>query len=748
MPLSTYYPPTANPELNSIPFTRTVVGRGVAQSDASTVTVMWTNTSVPKKASIFKPNHFVLLCARPQPDGDISVIDLDVHVSPDKDNTPPSPTPTCRSADSSLDNSIATCASPVEDTSHVENGQCDLTPLPDGRNLGLDQVMSLLNNPPQINKSIPTGVKENVYTIIDNTDNVTRKDQGQRCRYYDDCGVWDSKSGSSPKTLYFKGPNGELTSVVLKNEKFCLYRSEKGKRIYREMDPQPPRDSILVLQKIFGSLKIDKSYKRRICVLGHLEGVKSDIPKVALVEYTETYPGSSCHGNSKCEKTYHRTPGHVLDKVAELGKHKKPNGVYGEMLLTTDSVRDMPRDKRQITNKLYNERRKERVLHGCPSYTSNFADQVLAVTEMVQKNDFVQALVHDKDKTPAIILYNDTVIKTMKQMCINAPVPTILGVDRTFNLGDFYVTATSFKHMHLLRRNTTDHPITFGPVFVHGSSTTKGYFSFFSRISSDLLDCNTENLLFGTDEEQALINAIKGAFPRSSLVSCIRHLRNNFVDFLKDKIGVEEKRRNLIVDSIFGADGIAYADDTIMFDLHTKVTRKMCCDLPLVLNRLEKHTLPRLKDNVVQPRIRLGLPKPWTNNNAESLNHVLKSAVNWKLQSLIEIIKEIQQLVEVAQEDSKRALFDMGNFVLAPDFKQYSLTLHAWEKMEKKQREKFVNDFIADKWRSRRTITSTNGAITVVRTPGQGKKPGQIKRKRAERTLSKTSTAKKLRFGK
>ena len=37
----------------------------------------------------------------------------------------------------------------------------------------------------------------------------------------------------------------------------------------------------------------------------------------------------------------------------------------------------------------------------------------------------------------------------------------------------------------------------------------------------------------------------------------------------------------------------------------------------------------------------------WTNNNAESINHVLKSVVHWRPQFLTDLIAELKQLVQV-----------------------------------------------------------------------------------------------------
>ena len=44
---------------------------------------------------------------------------------------------------------------------------------------------------------------------------------------------------------------------------------------------------------------------------------------------------------------------------------------------------------------------------------------------------------------------------------------SIVGVDSTFNLGDFYVTPTVYEHRLIVNKRTGKHPIFIGPVLIH-----------------------------------------------------------------------------------------------------------------------------------------------------------------------------------------------------------------------------------------------------------------------------------------
>jgi len=62
LPIESYCPPTRHARLLSDPLTCIIRGRGVSDTAAAAVTVMWTTTTVPRSVKDpFVPNHFVVL---------------------------------------------------------------------------------------------------------------------------------------------------------------------------------------------------------------------------------------------------------------------------------------------------------------------------------------------------------------------------------------------------------------------------------------------------------------------------------------------------------------------------------------------------------------------------------------------------------------------------------------------------------------------------------------------------------------
>ena len=80
---------------------------------------------------------------------------------------------------------------------------------------------------------------------------------------------------------------------------------------------------------------------------------------------------------------------------------------------------------------------------------------------------------------PNIILYTNEQILDLKHFVKNAKNQQI-GIDRTFNLGNYYVTTLVYKNQRIIRKqsksgNNIEHPIFMGPVMLHKDATFKTY---------------------------------------------------------------------------------------------------------------------------------------------------------------------------------------------------------------------------------------------------------------------------------
>ena len=87
-----------------------------------------------------------------------------------------------------------------------------------------------------------------------------------------------------------------------------------------------------------------------------------------------------------------------------------------------------------------------------------------------------------------------------KQMCCRADNPSVLGMDRTFNLSNVYVTMMSFKHQGLLRKGTNEPPIMIGPMLLHGSATWEVYSRYLTTVGDAFGTRKQPNLVIGSDD--------------------------------------------------------------------------------------------------------------------------------------------------------------------------------------------------------------------------------------------------------
>ncbi|CAC5382749.1 unnamed protein product [Mytilus coruscus] len=179
----------------------------------------------------------------------------------------------------------------------------------------------------------------------------------------------------------------------------------------------------------------------------------------------------------------------------------------------------------------------------------------------------------------------------------------------------------------------------------------------------------------GSDDEGGLTKALDSVFPNATRLLCTKHIKDNVSDHLKNKIGSNDKERNEVLDSIFGSTGLITAQD--QDELNEKATHISAC-YPNFNTYFQSRLKERLYEYVLKPRNQLQHVDLWTNNNCESINHVFKTAINWKPQSLPELVKTLHDLVKLEFADLRRALYSQGNNLLFGYFKRHQLLYQCW----------------------------------------------------------------------
>ncbi len=238
--------------------------------------------------------------------------------------------------------------------------------------------------------------------------------------------------------------------------------------------------------------------------------------------------------------------------------------------------------------------------------------------------------------------------------------------------------------------------------------------------------------------------AIKVAFPKAHNILCTRHLKNNVDDHLRDKVGVSKPDRHKIMNDLFGTNGLINADDTFIYQQWTEMLlEKVSVTCPNFIPYFKKRVIPLLKDGVVNVVRKTEVSSSWTNNNAESLNHVFKQLTDWKPQPLPELCKLLFNHIVAQFKDLERAMVGMGKFRLHASFEHFRISLNTWAGKSLAQRKKMYSKFIKFNSKISGKVTSTDNLLTIPKTPSAGEKPHQSKRKINVRT----TTIKRIKLG-
>jgi ribosomal protein S8 len=123
---------------------------------------------------------------------------------------------------------------------------------------------------------------------------------------------------------------------------------------------------------------------------------------------------------------------------------------------------EAPKDTKQIKNAKYREKKKT------TQPRNNIADEILAVLSMMNEHPFVQQVIHKKGQVPSIICHTEDQMVDFKHF-LSRQGGTV-GVDRTFNLGHFFVTTLVYKNHRVAKKDTKDPPCN----IYRTSSSTQG----------------------------------------------------------------------------------------------------------------------------------------------------------------------------------------------------------------------------------------------------------------------------------
>jgi hypothetical protein len=278
----------------------------------------------------------------------------------------------------------------------------------------------------------------------------------------------------------------------------------------------------------------------------------------AVVEYIGEYTTNGVHANAKATTDPYRqlTSQHKDISRQGLQHGKAPREIRKDVNLETlDDIID----HRITQNAKYNNDKKSRPAN-IPRQI--IVDDILSVLSMFSNSNFIKEVITTShSKTPSITLYTDVQMSLLKNAIGTGHV---ILIGRIFNVRSCFLTPLCFQSRNLTSRNIYVSPVMLGPMFLHWNGYFDSYYKFTSHLQAKLADTDQSNFIFGSDEESASLKTMALSFPHATRLLCTKHLKDNAADNLRKSLPQPEV--TIILDRLFGADGILSSRDELTFD--------------------------------------------------------------------------------------------------------------------------------------------------------------------------------------
>ncbi|CAB4006223.1 Hypothetical predicted protein [Paramuricea clavata] len=293
--------------------------------------------------------------------------------------------------------------------------------------------------------------------------------------------------------------------------------------------------------------------------------------------------------------------------------------------------------------------------------------------------------IRDVNAAPELrcVLGFDWQLKEIEQFCTDPRNFTIFAADPTFNLGNFNLTVTTYRHLKVVTRRDDHHPLMIGPFLISQSKTSETYNYFFGKLTA--LNKNLKNLLgIGTDGEEALIDAMKNKAVQKTFMHDVFGNRQGeiFEKGLVDSDSKDELYRKL--DSLkvvwdererqFISPNQSPSFSTFVYEKANMIVERMLTEV-------------RMNAGLGNP------PTPFYTNMPESANAVIKRAVNFQESEMASFALKLAQLIKRQREDVRGVLLNNGPYKLIDDYTHLQLTKEKWFSMSSTQRTAHENKF-------------------------------------------------------
>ena len=227
----------------------------------------------------------------------------------------------------------------------------------------------------------------------------------------------------------------------------------------------------------YGTHKNTPDFRRLIAIVKDKSG--SVLPRLFLQYYFKSGVTREVlvllHGNSLTNKPFYRTqPSTIQDGCTSKSVPLLYDALFEKAggLEHSSTASAEPRNKMQI----YNAKKSK-----TPSSGHNLYDLLeLLKRHQADNSGFLKEVT--LSSTPSALLATQQQLDNLVRFCCQSTSFSVMGVDATFNLGDFYVTIITYQNLILRNPHTSQPPVFIGPAFIHMERREQDYHTFFSGL--------------------------------------------------------------------------------------------------------------------------------------------------------------------------------------------------------------------------------------------------------------------------
>ena len=461
------------------------------------------------------------------------------------------------------------------------------------------------------------------------------------------------------------------------------------------------------LHRSYWAHSSNSKFKRRITELEDHKGLK--LPLVILQYVYNGDPQDiklEPHKNAKkSSKPFYGTAKSMREKIAEKAKRPLgPSSIYDELyeggggVIAKSASCTVPRDISQVKY----ERAKLRKQHSKDTLAE------LIQTCKASKGEFVHAL----QVSPSVraVLATKSQLEDLVKFCCNPEEFSVFSVDVTYDIGEFFVTTTTYKHLMLVDRKSGSSPTLPGPFMIHTNEAADDFHYFASTLKEQRRE--VDNILFvGSDRQKALENGLSAQLPIAHFLACTKHVQDNITRKM-GLINITGEAKTQILADIFGdrrshQKGLIDSETGEEFDAKLLSLKEQWdeaeeksshCEEPQFYTYFLQHISSDMKAKMLLfIRRSAGLGDNfYYNNSSESINSSLKKEIAKQKQrsspgkpskcSYGEFIDIAETFVGKYRRNVHRAVKGDGPYQLARKFSDLEVTEEVWRGLSQRER--------------------------------------------------------------